>query len=92
MKTKQAFGKSLKELRRAIGVTQEDFSVVSSRTYISLLERGQKSPTLDKVEALAKVLKIHPLSLLYLTYMRAGGQRDIDGLVRRIRSDLEGVI
>lgn len=92
MKTKQAFGKSLKELRRAIGVTQEDFSVVSSRTYISLLERGQKSPTLDKVEALAKVLKIHPLSLLYLTYMHAGGHRDIDGLVRRIRSDLEGVI
>lgn len=91
MKTKQAFGKSLKELRRAIGVTQEDFSVVSSRTYISLLERGQKSPTLDKIEALAKVLKIHPLSLLYLTYMRAGGHRDIDVLVRRIQSDLEGV-
>lgn len=92
MKTRVAFGKSLKELRRLKGVTQEDFSTVSSRTYISLLERGQKSPTLDKIEALAKVLKIHPASMLCLTYMHAGGQRDFDALARRIRADLEGVI
>lgn len=91
MKTKQAFGKSLQQLRRLRDLTQEDFSVISSRTYISQLERGQQSPTLEKVEALAKALKIHPLSLLYLTYMRAGGHRDIDALTRRIRSDLEGV-
>lgn len=89
MKTKLAFGKSLKELRMAKKVTQEDFSVVSSRTYISMLERGQKSPTLEKVEALAKVLKIHPLSLLFLTYQHAGGYRDIETLFKRIRSDLE---
>lgn len=92
MKTKLAFGKSLKMLREAQGLAQEDFSVISSRTYVSQLERGQQSPTLDKVEALAKHLKIHPLSLLYLTYMRAGGLRDIDVLVRRVRSDLEGVV
>jgi transcriptional regulator with XRE-family HTH domain len=92
MKTKLAFGKSLKNFRQAKGLTQEDFSVVSSRTYASQLERGQQSPTLDKIDALAKVLKIHPLSLLYLTYMRAGGHRDIDVLARRIRADLEEIV
>lgn len=92
MKTKQAFGKSLKELREVKGLTQEDFSVISSRTYISQLERGQQSPTLDKVEALAKALKIHPLSLLYLTYLRVGGHRDMEVLARRIRADLEGIV
>lgn len=91
MKTKIAFGKSLKELRNAKRVTQEDFSVVSSRTYISLLERGQKSPTIEKVEALAKVLKVHPVSLLYLTFLYAGGHRDVESLFERIRSDLKEV-
>lgn len=55
-----------------------------------MLERGQKSPTLEKVEALAKVLKIHPLSLLALTYQYAGGHRDAEALFERVRSDLKG--
>lgn len=92
MKTKLAFAGTLRALRAERKVTQEDFSVVSSRTYISMLERGLKSPTLDKIEALAKVLKVHPLSLLYLTYMRAGGYRDANALLKRIRADLKGLI
>lgn len=91
MKTKLAFAKSLRALRKAKKVTQEDFSVVSSRTYISMLERGLKSPTLEKIEALAKVLKVHPLSLLFLTYLRAGGSRDIEALSKRIQADLEDI-
>lgn len=92
MKTRAAFGKSLKALRTARGATQEDFSLQSSRTYISLLERGLKSPTLDKLEVLAKVLKVHPLSLLSLTYLQAEGGRDLDGLFDRVRKDLKGVL
>lgn len=92
MQTKAAFGKSLKQLRHARGLTQEDFSTISSRTYISQLERGQKSPTIEKIEALAKVLKVHPMSLLSLTYLGTGGHRDLDALVRRIRADLEGIL
>jgi len=89
MKTRHAFGKSLKDLRKSKKVTQEDFSIVSSRTYVSTLERGQKSPTLDKVDELAKVLKIHPLSLLSLTYLYVAGNRDLDALLQRVRSDLD---
>jgi len=91
MKTRQAFGKSLRAVREARNVTQEDFSVVSSRTYVSALERGQKSPTLDKIDELAKVLRIHPLSLLCLTYLRVGGHRDTESLFARVRSDLDGL-
>ena len=49
-------------------MSQEDFSLVSSRTYVSSLERGLKSPTIQKVEELASVLNVHPLTLLALAY------------------------
>jgi len=33
------------------------------------LERGMKSPTISKLEELASVIGIHPLSLLTLAYL-----------------------
>lgn len=63
------FGTGLQLARRSRGLTQEDFSVVSSRTYLSSLERGLKSPTISKLEELASVIGIHPLSLLALAYL-----------------------
>jgi transcriptional regulator with XRE-family HTH domain len=65
---RQAFATALKTLRRKKGFTQEDFSVISSRTYLSTLERGMKSPTLDKIDALAKRMNLHPLTLLMSCY------------------------
>lgn len=62
------FGAGLQMARKCRGLTQEDFSVVSSRTYLSSLERGKKSPTISKLEELASVLNLHPLSLLALAY------------------------
>ncbi len=40
MELKQAFSLALKRLRTRRGLTQEDFSFVSSRTYLSTMERG----------------------------------------------------
>lgn len=71
------------------GVTQEDFSVVSSRTYISMVERGLRCPTLEKIDEFAGVLGVHPLALLCLTYMHEGGQQNLDRLFSRIKKDLE---
>lgn len=62
------FGAALRLLRKYRNLTQEDFSDVSSRTYLSTLERGLKSPTLEKIEQLAQVLEIHPASLVALAY------------------------
>lgn len=89
MDIKQAFAKSLKELRLAKGVTQEDFSDVSSRTYISLIERGLRCPTLEKVDALAEVLGVHPLALLCLTYLHGERNQNLDRLFVQIRKDLD---
>lgn len=65
------FGAGLQKARKSRGLTQEDFSVVSSRTYLSSLERGIKSPTIMKLEELASVIGVHPLSLLTLAYLPA---------------------
>lgn len=71
MATHNAFSKALKQARAYQGLTQEDFSDISSRTYISALERGLKSPTLEKIDALAATLELHPLTLLTLAYLPA---------------------
>ncbi len=89
MDTKKAFAKSLKEIRTKKGVTQEDFSEVSSRTYISMIERGLRCPTLEKVDEFAAVLGVHPLALLCLTYLHAEGHQNLDLLLGRIRKDLD---
>lgn len=65
----ERFGAGLRMARKSRGLTQEDFSAVSSRTYMSSLERGEKSPTISKIEEIASVLDVHPLSLLALAYL-----------------------
>ena len=65
---RSSFARALRLARNARGMSQEVFDEVSSRTYISALERGLKSPTLPKVDALAGVLALHPLTLLALSY------------------------
>ena len=64
---------------------------MSSRTYLSSLERGLKSPTLKKLEELCKVLEVHPLTLLTLTYM-GGEQRTSDQLLEQIRNELAAIL
>ena len=65
----ERFGRGLQRVRKSKGLSQENFSIVSSRTYLSSLERGLKSPTITKLDELAGVLGIHPLSLLALAYL-----------------------
>nr|WP_308788948.1 helix-turn-helix transcriptional regulator [Telluria aromaticivorans] len=63
------FGVGLRAARKSRGLTQEDFSTVSSRTYLSSLERGIKSPTISKIEDLATIIGVHPVTLLALAYL-----------------------
>lgn len=89
MELKQAFGAVLKRARSVQGKTQEDFSVVSSRTYLSSLERGVYSPTVDKIDALASVLGLHPLTLMASCYLKVQPQLGVDALLARLRAELE---
>lgn len=82
------FSKALRQARDARGLPQEAFSLVSSRTYVSSLERGLKSPTLLKVDELAEVLGVHPLTLLTLAYVGAKHSRAADDLVNVVLKEL----
>lgn len=90
MSLQKRFGKALQQVRKKRGLTQEDFSVVSSRTYLSTLERGMKSPTLEKIDQLSSVLKIHPLSLIALAYLDKR-DTDITALCKQITSEVQSV-
>ncbi|MCK0770308.1 helix-turn-helix domain-containing protein [Chromohalobacter canadensis] len=88
MDVRQAFGTALQRCRKRRGLSQEQFSEVSSRTYLSSLERGLKSPTLAKVDELASVLGVHPLTLLAECYRLRDDQDDVEALLERVRSEL----
>jgi len=88
MELNTAFARALKNLRTRRALTQEDFALVTSLSYMSQLERGLKNPTLEKVEHLAAVMDIHPASLLIQCYLERSSCQDIELLFEKIRFDL----
>lgn len=64
MKIRSGLADAIKAIRHLRCLSQEDFSGVSSRTYLSSLERRLKSPTVDKVCEIAEFLVISPAALL----------------------------
>ena len=60
------FGQILQQLRKERGFSQEalGFKTGYHRTYISLLERGKKSPSLQTIFHLAMALKISPSEMI----------------------------
>lgn len=61
-----AFGKVLRQLREAAGLTQEQlgFEADLRRTYISILELGQQQPSLTTILKIAQALNCSPGKLL----------------------------
>lgn len=86
MAAKNSLAKALKTVRKARGLSQEAFSDVSSRTYLSSLERDLKSPTLNKLAELCEVMEIHPVTLVALAY--GGDAKGADLLVERVRREI----
>ena len=91
MAARYSLAKALKTVRKARGLSQEAFSDVSSRTYMSTLERDLKSPTLHKLTELCGVMEIHPLTLLALAYA-GDNPRKADELLAKVRRELEAVL
>lgn len=88
---KHSLATAIRTVRKARGLSQEAFSDVSSRTYMSTLERDLKSPTLHKLTELCEVMEVHPLTLLTLAY--AGDDtRKADELLARVRQEFEAVL
>ena len=90
MAAKHTLSEALKTIRKARGLSQEAFSDVSSRTYMSSLERDLKSPTLNKLAELCDVMEIHPLTLLTLAYAGDDAQQ-AEQLLAQVRQELKAV-
>ncbi|HSI50685.1 MAG TPA: helix-turn-helix transcriptional regulator [Ideonella sp.] len=83
------FGAAVLFARKAVGLTQEDFDEVSSRVYVSALERKIKKPTLPKVDALAGRMGLHPLTVLALAYcVHPGDQGEVEELLAMVQQQL----
>lgn len=91
MKAKPSLPAALKTIRKARGLSQEAFSDVSSRTYLSSLERGLKSPTLNKLEELCEVMGVHPLTLLTLAYAGIGDD-NANRLLQQVQGEIAYIV
>jgi transcriptional regulator with XRE-family HTH domain len=62
-----AFGVILRELRVSAGFSQEELALECGldRTYISLLERGLRQPTLSTLFKLAQALNLKPSKMIH---------------------------
>ncbi|PBQ33899.1 transcriptional regulator [Sphingobacteriaceae bacterium] len=66
--TEEVFGDILRELRTEKGFSQEHLAELSGldRTYVSLLERGLRQPTLSTLFSLANALEVAPSKIVQL--------------------------
>ncbi len=78
MSLQSAFGHVLREIRESKQMSQEDLAFASGyhRTYISLLERGKKAPSLTTIFRLASSLKILPFELIKRVESQAHIEQD----------------
>lgn len=82
---------AIRTVRKARGLSQEAFADVSSRTYMSSLERDLKSPTMSKLTELCEVMEVHPLTLLTLAY--AGDNTgQVERLLEQVRREVYKII
>jgi transcriptional regulator with XRE-family HTH domain len=72
MSLTKTVAENLRTLRLAKGLAQQEVASRAKITvsYVSMLERGNRSPPLETLEALAKALKVPPLQLLESTRVR----------------------
>lgn len=66
MSIEEAFGIVIKSHREKLSLSQEELAFNSGldRTYISLLERGKRNPTLNTLFMISKTLQVNPHSLV----------------------------
>lgn len=70
MEIRRIFASNVKRLRLARGLSQETLAHLAKidRTYVSSLERGTYSASLDVVERIANVLNVEASDLLAINF------------------------
>jgi transcriptional regulator with XRE-family HTH domain len=72
------------------GISQDGLGV-SSRTYLSALELGKQTPTLDKIDEIARAIGVHPLSVLNYAYLVGLTPQEARELRRVVRSEIASI-
>jgi transcriptional regulator with XRE-family HTH domain len=69
-----AFGRVLRDVREKSGLSQETLAGIADidRTYVSLLERGLRQPTLETLFRLSQALDISPATMVSRTVVLVG--------------------
>jgi len=69
-----AFGKVLRTVRREVGLTQEQLALAADidRTFVSLIERGERQPTVRVLFKLAAALHVPATRLIQMTEDQVG--------------------
>ena len=83
---KRAIGNSIKSYRLKRDIPQE--SLGPSQPYISNLEAGRGNASIDKIEQMADVLGVHPMSIIFAGYLTSNEDANKDQLFERIRIEL----
>lgn len=62
----EKFGQKMQKVRQSKNITQESLAAMLSmhRTYIGLIERGERNPTIRTLYKIAKALKVSASDLL----------------------------
>ena len=89
MSLRTAYAAALQLLRTRGEISQRELADAVDPSYVSRLEAGTRSVTLDVSHGLAKALGVDPLTLLALAYAAERGQTPrqvVDQLVRDLES------
>ena len=92
MSLRDGLAHALRTARRVKGVSQEALDTVSSRTYVSSLERGLKNPTIEKLDEIATAIDFHPLALLTFAYLRSRKHASVPALMKEIEEQVQLLI
>ena len=88
MNSKQAFGMAVKILRSRHGIAQEQLA--PSQSYVSDVERGLKSPSVEKLIELSAHLGVHPATVLIKSQLLQDPEMSKEMLLSQISQELEG--
>ena len=87
MERKLAFGSALREVRLRKAIAQEQLG--ASQSFVSTVERGIRSPTLEKLEEFAERLEVNPATLIVL--MQIGVDGDENALLKEVRDEIRAL-
>jgi len=92
MDLRRGLARSLRLIRKARGLAQSQLADAAGRTYLSEIERGVKNPTVEKIDRLARAMKVHPLTVLTIAYLARLEEKELLDLQERVDKETRSVL